>query len=84
MPRNTKTITISLPPDLSQRVESAVLQVEKTRSEFVRDALIRHLDYCEWKNLLEYGERTARAQEISADDVLTLVAEYRAEIGETP
>ncbi len=80
MPRNTKTITISLPPDLSRRIDSAVSQVESSRSEFVRDALIRHLDYCEWKDLLQYGEQTARSQGISADEVNRLIAEYRMEI----
>lgn len=84
MPRNTKTITVSLPPDLSKRVDSAVLQVQKTRSEFVREALIRHLDYFEWKNLLEYGEGTARAEGISADEVDRLIAEYRVEFDPSP
>ena len=84
MPRNSKAISVSLPADLSHRLDSAAMQADKTRSEFVRDALIRHLDYFAWKDLLEYGDKAARTRRISADDVNGLIEEYRVEIASRP
>ena len=81
MPRSTRTITFSLSPDLMQRVDQATLQEGRSRSELLREALVRYLEECEWRDLLQYGEQRARQQGIGPEDVATLVEEYRAEAG---
>ena len=35
----------------------------------------------EWRELLRYGERRARELGIRPEDVVRLIAEYRAEVG---
>ncbi len=79
MPRATKTITFSLPPEMANRVDEVVRQQGKSRSELLRDALVRYIEDCEWQQLLRYGERRARALGIGPEDVSSLVDEYPAE-----
>ncbi|MYE06225.1 MAG: ribbon-helix-helix protein, CopG family, partial [Chloroflexi bacterium] len=43
MPRTTKTITVSLQPEMSDRVDDARRRQGRSRSEFVREALDRYL-----------------------------------------
>lgn len=79
MPRTTRTITFSLPPEMAERVDEVMQQQGRSRSEFLREAVLRYIEECEWRQLLQYGERRARAQGISPEDVAGLVEEYRAE-----
>lgn len=79
MPRTTRTITFSLPPDMADRVDEVMRQQGKSRSEFLREALLRYIEECEWRQLLQYGERQARERGIGPEDVASLVEEYRAE-----
>lgn len=80
MPRTTTTITFSLPPEMADRVDEAMQREGRSRSEFVREALVRYMEECEWRRLLRYGERRAREQGIDPEDVMSLVEEYRAEV----
>ncbi len=81
MPRTTKTITFSLPPDMADRVNEVMKQQGRSRSEFLREALLRYIEECEWRQLVQYGERKARERGIGPEDVASLVDEYRAETG---
>ena len=79
MPRTTSTITFSLPPDMADRVDEMTVQQGRSRSEFLREAVLRYIEECEWRGLLQYGEQTARQRGIGPEDVAALVEEYRAE-----
>ncbi len=81
MPRTTKTITFSLPPEMSDRVDEVMKLQGRSRSEFVREAVLRYIEECEWKHLLRYGEGRAREKGIGPEDVASLVEEYRSEVG---
>ena len=81
MPRTTKTITFSLPPEFAERVDQVTKQQGRSRSEFLREAVLRYMEECEWRQLLQYGERRARVKRIGPEDVADLVEEYRAEVG---
>lgn len=83
MARSTKTITFSLSPDMAERVDQVMKQQGRSRSELLREALARYIEECEWKDLLQYGEQTARENGIGPEDVSALVEEYRAEVGPT-
>ena len=83
MPRTTRTITFSLPPEMAERVDEVMKQQGRTRSEVLREALLRYIEECEWKELLSYGEQRARDRGIAPGDVIPLVEEYRAEIDST-
>lgn len=80
MPRTTKTITFSLPPEMADRVDEVMKQQGRSRSEFLREALLRYIEECEWRGLLEYGEQRARENGIGPEDVALLVEEYRVEV----
>ena len=79
MPRTTSTITFSLPPDMADRVDEMTTQQGRSRSEFLREAVLRYIEECEWRGLLQYGEQAARQRGIGPEDVAGLVEEYRAE-----
>ena len=81
MSRSTKTITFSLPPDMADRVDQVMKQQGRSRSELLREALVRYIEECEWRELLQYGERTAREKGLGPEDVAPLVEEYRTEVG---
>ena len=80
MPRTTRTITFSLPPDMADRVDEMMTQQGRSRSEFLREAVLRYIEECEWRGLLQYGEQMARQRGIGPEDVAALVEEYRAEL----
>ena len=80
MPRTTKTITFSLPPEMADRVDDVMRQQGRSRSEFIREAVLRYIEECEWRQLLQYGEARARAKGIGPEDVAGLVDEHRAEV----
>ena len=79
MPRTTRTITFALPPDMADRVDEMMVQQGCSRSEFLREAVLRYIEECEWRQLLQYGEQMARQRRIGPEDVAGLVDEYRAE-----
>ena len=80
MPRTTKTITFSLPPDMAERVDQAMKQQGRSRSEFLRDAVLHYIEECEWRQMLRYGEERAREKGLGPEDVAQLVEEYRTEV----
>ena len=81
MPRTTRTITFSLSLEMAKRVDEVMMQQGRSRSEFLRDAVLRYIEECEWRELLQYGEERAREKGIGPEDVADLVEEYRAEVG---
>ena len=83
MPRTTKTITFSLPPEMAGRFDEVLQQQGRSRSEFLREAVLRYIEECEWRQLLRYGEERARGQGIGPEDVAGLVEEYRVEAGQS-
>ena len=81
MPRTTKTFTFSLPPEMADRVDEVMKQQGQSRSELLREALLRYIEECEWRELLQYGQQRAREQGIGPEDVARLVEEHRLETG---
>ena len=79
MPRTTRTITFSLPPEMAERVDEVMQQQGRSQSQFLREAVLRYIEECEWKQLLQYGEERVREQGIGPEGVAGLVEEYRAE-----
>ena len=84
MPRTTKTITFSLPPEMAERLDQGMQGQGRSRSEFLREAVVRYIEECEWRQLLQYGEEQARERGIGPEVVVDLVEEYRAEVGQSP
>ena len=60
MRRTTKTITFSLPPEMAERLDEAMQQQGRSRSEFLRETVLRYIEECERRQLLGYGKERAR------------------------
>ena len=69
---------------MADRVDDATKQQGRSRSEFLREAVLHYIEECEWRQLLQYGEQQARAQGLGPEDVASLVDEYRSETNPTP
>ena len=83
MARSTKSITFSVPADMAVRVEEVMRQQGRSRSDLLREALLRYIEECEWRQVLRYGEQRAREKGIGLEDVGALVEEYRTGTGST-
>ncbi|MDI6689686.1 MAG: ribbon-helix-helix protein, CopG family [Actinomycetota bacterium] len=81
MGRVTKTLTISLPPQVFEEVERLAKQERKTKSELFRDMISVYEDYLDekrWRRLRRLGRETAKRLNItSEEDIEKLVHEAR-------
>lgn len=75
--RATKLVTISLSPSLLKKAEKAAREEQRTRSELLREALLRYLEDREWNKIFRYGERKAKALGLNEDKIEGLVDEMR-------
>lgn len=73
MARTTTTFTISLPPEMAEKVQEFMDKEDRTRSELFREALRRYFEEQEWKELTKYGRRKARERGIREDQVEDIV-----------
>lgn len=79
--RPTRTITISLPPDLAAEVDREADAEGLTRSELTRVALRQYLDRRDrWERLFAYGERVAQRLRVTEGDVLEAVEQHRGRV----
>ncbi len=79
MPRTTRTITLSLPPEMADQVDKIMEEEGRTRSELLREAIRRYIEEREWRRVFRYGEQVAREQGIGPQDVELTVDQYRDE-----
>lgn len=77
MGRATKTITISIPPEMEAQIEELMRLEGRTRSELLREALRRYVRDREWRELLRYGQRKAQEASITEDEIEDIVDAYR-------
>ena len=62
MARSTKSITFSVPADMAVRVEEVMRQQGRSRSDLLREALLRYIEECEWRQSAQITE-SSRARE---------------------
>ena len=63
MPRKSKVITFSMPPELAEQVQQVLKDEGRTMSEFLREAIRLHMDEREWLR----RERRQRAEARQTD-----------------
>jgi CopG family transcriptional regulator/antitoxin EndoAI len=73
MARVTKTITLSLPPEMVDKIEELMKEEGRTRSELLREALRRYAEEQEWKKIYRYGETKARQKGITEDQIEDII-----------
>jgi metal-responsive CopG/Arc/MetJ family transcriptional regulator len=85
MARNTKTLTVSLPPQLFEEVERLAEQEQKTKSELFRDMLRVYEDFLDerrWRRVRRRGAESARKLGVTTEaDIERLVHEARGAKG---
>jgi len=73
MARTTKTITLSLPPEMVDKIEELMREEGRTRSELLREALRRYAEEQEMKRIYRYGEIKAREKGITEDRIEDMI-----------
>ena len=73
MARVTKTITLSLPPEMADKIEELMKEEGRTRSELLREALRRYAEEQEWKKIYRYGEMKARVKGITEEQIEDII-----------
>ena len=81
--RTASTMTFSLPPELAKQIRDVAAEEGRSRSELIREALLRYVEGSVWRQVLSYGEARARERGLGPADVGRLVEEYRAEAPST-
>jgi predicted transcriptional regulator len=75
--RSTKTLSVTLPPDMLRRAQSIAKKESRTMSELIREALRHYERRSWWDEINEYGRARAVRQGIREEDVDRLVHEVR-------
>jgi len=76
--RNTRTLSVTLPPDMLKRAQSIAKRESRTMSELIREALRHYERRSWWDDINAYGRSKAGRQGIREQDVDRLVHELRA------
>ena len=63
MPRNRKTITLSLPPEMDQQLRQVVEEEGRTVSELLREAFRLYMEEREWRRQERMQRRRSRQTE---------------------
>jgi CopG family transcriptional regulator / antitoxin EndoAI len=77
--RASKLVTISVFPELLEKVDEIAKAESRTRSELWREVMRRYVAEKELARLQGYGNRQAKKLGIKEKDVQRLVDDYRAE-----
>jgi predicted transcriptional regulator len=75
--RSTKTLSVTLPPEMLSRAEKLARKENRTMSELVREALRYYERQRWWEETTAYGQSRARALGIGEQDIEQLVHEAR-------
>ena len=75
--RNTKTLSVTLPPDMLKRAQSIAKKESRTMSELIREALRYYERRSWWDEVNDYGRASALRRGIREADVERLVHETR-------
>jgi CopG family transcriptional regulator/antitoxin EndoAI len=76
--RNTKTLSVTLPPDMLKRAQSIAKRESRTMSELIREALRHYERRSWWDDINAYGRSKADRQGIREPDVDRLIHKLRA------
>jgi CopG family transcriptional regulator/antitoxin EndoAI len=78
--RTTKTISVTLPPEMLTRAAQLAKKENRTMSELVREALRCYERKTWWDEMDAYGRKTAKAAGIKSEqDVIDAIHSMRKE-----
>jgi len=73
----SRLLSVSVPDELADEIESLAQTSGRTKSELVRDALRRQIRMERFTSLQRFGQDRAEAAGIGPEDVEDLVDEFR-------
>jgi CopG family transcriptional regulator/antitoxin EndoAI len=77
--RTTKTLSITLPPEMLSRAEQLAKKEHRTMSELVREALRQYERKTWWDEMNAYGRKSAEAAGVrTEEDVVNVIRATRA------
>lgn len=81
MPRSTKVINLSLPPDVFEEVERMAREEGKSRNQVLQEALRQYTrTQRRWRQIYGWGQESAKVLGIQSEaDVDKLVHQFRQE-----
>jgi len=65
--RTTKTLSVTLPPEMLARAEELAKKEHRTMSELVREALRQYERKSWWDEMNDYGRKTADAAGVKSE-----------------
>ncbi len=74
----SRLLSVSVPDDLADEIESLAETSGRTKSELVRDALRRQIRLERFAAIQKFGQNQAEARGIGPEDVEELVDDVRA------
>jgi CopG family transcriptional regulator / antitoxin EndoAI len=77
--RNSKVVSITLPPDMAQDAEQMAKRENRTMSELMREAFRLYKREREWNEANAYGRSKAKQMAVTEADVVRLIKEFRIE-----
>ena len=77
--RTSKTLSITLPPDMLARAAELAKREHRTMSELVREALREYERKSWWADMNDFGQSRALALGLNESDVEQAVKEVRRE-----
>ena len=77
--RSTKTLSVTLPPEMLARAEEIAREEHRTMSELVREALRQYERQRWWDQMNRYGRARADGAGLTEADVVPAVKQVRAE-----
>ena len=75
--RTSKTLSITLPPEMLTRAEEIARKEHRTMSELVREALRQYERTQWWDSMNAYGRPKAEERGLTEADVVSAVREVR-------
>ena len=77
--RNSKVVSITLPPEMAQEAMQMAKSENRTMSELMREAFRLYKRERDWNRANTYGRGKAKQMGITEVDVVRLIKEFRAE-----
>jgi CopG family transcriptional regulator/antitoxin EndoAI len=78
MLRNTKLISISIMPELLEKLNKIAKEESRTRSELLREAVRRYIEERDWQEITRYAKKMGEETGVrSEEEVNRRVEEYR-------
>jgi Arc/MetJ-type ribon-helix-helix transcriptional regulator len=77
--RTTKTISITIPPEMLERASLLAKKEDRTMSEFIREAIRYYERSRFWEETNSYGRTRATELNLTENDVQRLIDETRSD-----